>query len=122
MKTLLLVIVSYGLAFGAVAEAEEAEAGDETLAFFLSKTEIVLVGELLGTEEPHVGVKEVNTFVEVKVSNTLMGERHKSFLMDRDTLVFRAMQVSKDHAPYFRKGAKCIFPGGAQIGDRRPCM
>jgi hypothetical protein len=103
MKTCWLVVAICGLAFGAMAEP-----GDDTLAFFLSKAELVVVGEVQHTRS--------DPYVEVKVLKTIMGKLPEG-QMYGNTMPFRVVQPGNENVPYFHTGAKCIFFLKAVLSD-----
>jgi hypothetical protein len=103
MRTLLAV----GLMVVFTASAA-ADGGDDTLRFFLSRSDLVVVGTL--TSDP-VGVEKeagvVNYHCQVAVSEVLKGK-----VSSKDELtvtIIRFESAEEDKLPWLKKGARCIL-------------
>ncbi|HEV3255428.1 MAG TPA: hypothetical protein VG013_00985 [Gemmataceae bacterium] len=103
MKTLL----AFGLMLVFAASAA-ADGGDDTLRFFLSKSDLVVVGTV--TSDPAGVEKEagvVNYHCRVAVSEVLKGK--VSTKGELAVNIIRFESAEEDKLPYLKKGAKCIL-------------
>jgi hypothetical protein len=103
MKTLL----AFGLTLVLAASAA-ADGGDDTLRFFLSKSDLVVVGKL--TSEPAGVEKEagvVNYRCQVAVSEVLKGKAATKGELTVNIIRFES--AAEDKLPWFKKGATCIL-------------
>lgn len=86
-----------------------ADEGDDTLKFFLSKSDLVILGTI--TSEP-IGVVDeagvVNYYCDVNVADVCKGiasRKDKTIRMD----IIRFEMGKKDHNPLIKKDSECIL-------------
>ncbi|MEI9896475.1 MAG: YfbK domain-containing protein [Chthoniobacter sp.] len=106
MKRALFLICM--VVFGLISPAR-ADGGDDTLKFYLSKSDIVVLGTIVS--EPigivdEVGV--VNYVCDFKVSETLKGDVPAKDAVTRVTIV-RFERDATDRHPLIKKGGECIL-------------
>lgn len=107
----LRYMIALGLTLG-LATFAVADDGDDTLRFYLSKSDVVLLGEF--TSEPIGAIKEAGVIhyqADCKISQLIkgeaLGERRAGGTVKVNMVRFE--QEAEDQFPELKKGGKCIL-------------
>jgi hypothetical protein len=105
MRQLLAVGLAFVLSAGAYADS-----GDDTLRFFLSKSDLVVVVTI--TSDPQAIPKEagaVHYNCNATVAEVLKGAGEARAKEELSTSIIRLEREAEDKSPYLKKGARCIL-------------